>query len=249
MLPARPGDETARDGGRMRWWVNRGGQPEGPLEQAQIADQLRVGQLPPTTQVAPESGGGWQPISAVPEFASALAIGQDPETAATMAVDSKSLFGPDGMPPPPTGSPIAPGLGGAAPTGPAKSTPAPLTPAPLTPAPLTPAPVAPAASTPPPAQIPAGNPMVAGTMAMDSASLMKAAAASQAGLGLAPGYAAPASPPASVPHVNPGFAAGPPAQAAAPSKTSKLPYLLLGCGALSCLVMMCLAAGIIISRS
>ncbi|MFK7992223.1 MAG: DUF4339 domain-containing protein [Sandaracinaceae bacterium] len=232
----------------MRWWVNRGGQPEGPFEQAQIADQLRVGQLSSTTQVAPESGGGWQPVSAVPEFASSLAIGQNPETAATMAVDSKSLFGPDGVPPPPTGSPIAghavhgapqPGFG-AAPFAPPSPAAVP------TPAPLP----GPGPGVGPSAGVPGGNPMVAGTMAMDSASLMQAAAASQAGLGLAPGYKPPTAGSApgiaqSVPQMAPNM------QFAAPQKPSpnRLPYLLLGCGALAFLVMICLAAGIIISRS
>ncbi len=229
----------------MRWWVNRGGQPEGPFEQAQVADQLRVGQLPPTTQVAPESGGGWQVVSSVPEFASALAVGQNPETAATMAVDSKALFGPDGVPPPPSGSPIA---------GPPPSHPSPAGFGPGPAVPSSPAPSAhpgPAApGQPVGAGVPAGNPMVAGTMAMDSASLMQAAAASQAGLGMAPGYQPPSA--GSSPGVAPVVSNMAPNTAfAAPEKpaASKLPYLLLGCGVLAFLVMICLAAGIIISRS
>jgi len=127
----------------MRYWISRAGQQEGPLDEADILARLRSGQLDANTQVAPEAGGGWQPITTVPSFAQAAstpATSPEPPAsglAATMALDSASLFAggvapSPGAPPPGTPAPFT--------SAPFTPTPAPFTPAPFTPAPGTPAP-------------------------------------------------------------------------------------------------------------
>jgi hypothetical protein len=79
----------------MRFYLNRSGQNEGPLEEAAIAQMIQRGEVPPTAYICPEGGSAWQPLSSHPPFAApkapaAPAVAQKP-IAATMAMDSAMI--------------------------------------------------------------------------------------------------------------------------------------------------------------
>jgi len=99
----------------MRWFLNRTGQYEGPFEEAALADMIRRGEVPPTSQICAEGASEWKPLLSHPPFAgaSSQAGGNAPSSvgvAATMAMPGidpgsmpgmlGSLGGPAGAPPP-----------------------------------------------------------------------------------------------------------------------------------------------------
>lgn len=176
----------------MRFYLNRTGQNEGPLEEAAIAAMVQRGEVPPTAYICPEGGSAWQPVSSHPAFA--------PKPAAPSPFAQTALA-----------------------------------------APAAPAPA-----------MPAGKP-IAATMAMDSAMIQAAAAASSAGLSPSPvaGQRPPSGgfgPPASGFSPAPAQFTPPPGAApmAAPpeQKKNNMPLILGGgCGALF-LLFLCGLCGV-----
>lgn len=58
----------ALEAGEMRWYLSRGGQTDGPFEDAQVAQMARAGQLY-GAQIRDEMGSPWAPVERSP-FAS-----------------------------------------------------------------------------------------------------------------------------------------------------------------------------------
>ena len=54
----------------MRYWLNRGSAPEGPFEEGAITQLIARGLR--HANVCAEGGQSWQPLAAVPAFATAL---------------------------------------------------------------------------------------------------------------------------------------------------------------------------------
>ncbi|MBZ0120465.1 MAG: DUF4339 domain-containing protein, partial [Sandaracinaceae bacterium] len=61
--------------GIVRWFVHKGGTPEGPFEEARVLEMIRAGQVPPTAHVCAEGGQQWSPVSSHPAFAQTCAVG------------------------------------------------------------------------------------------------------------------------------------------------------------------------------
>jgi len=85
----------------MAWLLNRGGQQEGPLEEAQIIQMIHSGQLT-DGHVAQSGSNQWIPLRQVPQFAHALAAGG---AAVGATVPGSPPAAGTGMPPPGGGHP------------------------------------------------------------------------------------------------------------------------------------------------
>ncbi|MCB9598340.1 MAG: DUF4339 domain-containing protein [Sandaracinaceae bacterium] len=81
----------------MGWYVSVGGRNEGPFEEHVVVDRIRSGQLDAQTTCALDGAASWQPLTAHPPFAAALA--------------ARAAMGSAGGFEPPMGSP-APSAGG-----------------------------------------------------------------------------------------------------------------------------------------
>ena len=57
----------------MRWYINRNGNNEGPLDEAVILQMIGRGELNQQSYACPEGGQAWQQLSSHPPFAQALA--------------------------------------------------------------------------------------------------------------------------------------------------------------------------------
>ena len=55
----------------MRYWLNRGTQPEGPHDESAVVAMIGAGLR--HANVCPEGAGSWQPIASIPVFGAALA--------------------------------------------------------------------------------------------------------------------------------------------------------------------------------
>lgn len=216
----------------MRWFLNRSGQAEGPLEEAALVESIRRGEVPPTAQICAEGSQSWQPLLAHPPFAQASAQSKPSGVAPTMAIPSMagaqtpgmlgSLGGSAPGTPPPGGGTPAPGPG----PGPGTPPPGAMTPAP-------------GAATPPPGPMaPPPGPM---TPAPSQPGAPAAFAPSPApGAPAAPspsGFPPPSQPPPGQPSP---FT---PAPGAAPEKKSNLPMMLGGGCALLLIVGLCIGGG------
>jgi hypothetical protein len=70
----------------MRFYLNRGGEPEGPLEEAAIFAMIQRGEVTAAAYICPEGGQAWQPLHSHAPFAA-----PPKPIAATVAMDA-SLF-------------------------------------------------------------------------------------------------------------------------------------------------------------
>ncbi|MGE0788386.1 MAG: GYF domain-containing protein [Sandaracinaceae bacterium] len=133
----------------MRWYLSRGAQTEGPLDEAALLDAIRRGEVPPTAQVCAEGTQTWKPLLAVPELAMAVASAKPSGVAPTMALSVEQLM-----------SPSSPGmlgsLSGASQPTPPQPTPQPTPPQPTPPRPTPPQPTPPG-TTPPQVTPPQGH--------------------------------------------------------------------------------------------
>lgn len=207
----------------MRWFLNRSGQAEGPLEEAALVASIERGEVPPTSQICQEGTQAWQPLLSHPPFAQASAKTTQEAAAGvapTMAMPSVDPASMPGM----LGS-LSGAAGAATPApAPAAPTPNPGLPPQATPAP-TPQPMQPQ---PPMGQAPMGQPP-AGQPPMGQPHGTPP-----------PGIGAPMSP-------QPGVAPGQPSPFPAPGqeKKSKLPLMIGGGCGLLLLVSMCIGGGVL----
>ena len=227
----------------MRWFLNRTGQFEGPLDEAEIVRLLGAGEVPDTAQVCREGSSGWIPISEHPPFG-AVMDGLGP-TMAMPSVDSAAL---PGM--------LGPLTGPSAPASQAPISQAPISQAPASQAPISQAP----ASQAPASQAPISQAPI--SQAPISQAPASQAPASQAPISQAPtSQPAPLSSPAPFPGVatlpaggfSPADAAAsravpgpmPPAQApAVPGSGNRKAGLMVGAGCgLLVLVTACIGGG------
>jgi hypothetical protein len=61
----------AANGGCMRWYINRTGTAEGPLDEPTIVGMIQRGELSSAHMICPEGGQSWQPLPSHPPFAHA----------------------------------------------------------------------------------------------------------------------------------------------------------------------------------